>query len=62
VIARWGYVNRHQTIAQIDQPGTRVFVNPGGTNERFAKRSVKNAAKPYTLRRIGNIFQAHLSN
>jgi cyclohexadienyl dehydratase len=42
-IARCGDVNRYQTIAQIDQPATRVIVNPGGTNERFAKRYFPNA-------------------
>jgi cyclohexadienyl dehydratase len=30
--------NKYQTVAQIDQPATRVIVNPGGTNERFAKQ------------------------
>ena len=36
-IARCSDTGRFDTIAQIDQPGTRVVVNPGGTNERFAK-------------------------
>jgi chorismate mutase-like protein len=28
---------RFQTLAQINQPGVHLIVNPGGTNERFAK-------------------------
>ena len=36
-IVRCDDVNRYQTVAEIDQPATRVIVNPGGTNERFAK-------------------------
>ena len=28
---------RFQTLAQINQPGVRLIVNPGGTNERFAR-------------------------
>ncbi len=34
---------KYQTIADIDRPGTRVIVNPGGTNERFARANIKNA-------------------
>lgn len=36
-IARCTDVSRYDTIAQIDRPETRVVVNPGGTNERFAR-------------------------
>jgi cyclohexadienyl dehydratase len=42
-IARCGDKGKYETIADIDRPGTRVIVNPGGTNERFAKANVKNA-------------------
>ena len=42
-IARCTDKGRYETIADIDQPGTRVIVNPGGTNERFARANVKNA-------------------
>lgn len=35
---------RFQTLAQIDQPGVRLIVNPGGTNERFARANIKQAA------------------
>lgn len=34
---------RFQTLAQIDQPGVRLIVNPGGTNERFARANVRQA-------------------
>lgn len=34
---------RFQTLAQIDQPGVRLIVNPGGTNERFARANIRQA-------------------
>jgi cyclohexadienyl dehydratase len=42
-IARCADAPKYQTIADIDKPGTRVIVNPGGTNERFARSNIKNA-------------------
>lgn len=42
-IARRADVARFQTLAQIDQPGVRVIVNPGGTNERFARAHLSRA-------------------
>jgi chorismate mutase-like protein len=42
-ITRCENVARFQTIAQIDQPGVRVIVNPGGTNERFARTHLTRA-------------------
>jgi len=36
-------VDKFQTLEQIDQPGVRVIVNPGGTNERFARAHIKKA-------------------
>ncbi|MBK4735458.1 transporter substrate-binding domain-containing protein [Noviherbaspirillum pedocola] len=42
-IARCADVRRFASLADIDQPGTRVIVNPGGTNERFAKANLKRA-------------------
>ena len=42
-IARCADKGKYETIAEIDRPGTRVIVNPGGTNERFARANVKNA-------------------
>jgi chorismate mutase-like protein len=34
---------RFQTLAQINQPGVRLIVNPGGTNERFARAQAPQA-------------------
>jgi cyclohexadienyl dehydratase len=42
-IARCADKDKYETIAEIDRPGTRIIVNPGGTNERFARANVKNA-------------------
>nr|WP_245182397.1 transporter substrate-binding domain-containing protein [Glaciimonas immobilis] len=42
-IARCADVAKFQSLAAIDVPGTRAIVNPGGTNERFAKAHFKQA-------------------
>ena len=42
-IARCGDVSKFQTIADIDKPNVHVIVNPGGTNERFARAHLKSA-------------------
>jgi cyclohexadienyl dehydratase len=42
-IARCADKDKYATIADIDKPGTRVIVNPGGTNERFARAHVRAA-------------------
>ncbi len=42
-IARCGDVAKFGTIADIDKPAVRVVVNPGGTNERFARVNLKSA-------------------
>src|SRR5471030_833682 len=42
-IARCVDKGKYEAIADIDKSGTRVIVNPGGTNERFAKANIKNA-------------------
>ncbi len=34
-IARCADAPKYETLADIDRPGVRVIVNPGGTNERF---------------------------
>jgi cyclohexadienyl dehydratase len=34
-IARCGDAEKYETLAEIDRPGVKVIVNPGGTNERF---------------------------
>ncbi|MEY4755117.1 MAG: hypothetical protein RJA34_15 [Pseudomonadota bacterium] len=42
-IARCENQARFATLAQIDQPGVRVIVNPGGTNERFDRANLQHA-------------------
>jgi cyclohexadienyl dehydratase len=42
-IARCADKDKYETLADIDKPGVRVIVNPGGTNERFARANIKNA-------------------
>lgn len=42
-IVRCADADQYQTVAQIDRPETRVIVNPGGTNERFAKQHFTHA-------------------
>jgi cyclohexadienyl dehydratase len=42
-IARCADKDKYATIAGIDQPATRVIVNPGGTNEKFARDNFKQA-------------------
>jgi len=43
-IARCADQARFQTLADIDRAGVRLIVNPGGTNERFARANIKQAA------------------
>jgi cyclohexadienyl dehydratase len=42
-IARCADASKYQTIHEIDQPGVRTIVNPGGTNEKFAKQFFTHA-------------------
>jgi cyclohexadienyl dehydratase len=42
-IVRCADKDRYTSIATINQPGVRVVVNPGGTNEVFAKAHFPNA-------------------
>ncbi|MRW94599.1 gamma subclass chorismate mutase AroQ [Duganella sp. FT80W] len=42
-ITRCENVARFQTLAQINQPAVRLIVNPGGTNERFARAQAPRA-------------------
>jgi cyclohexadienyl dehydratase len=42
-IARCADAGKYGALADIDKPGTRVIVNPGGTNERFARANIKSA-------------------
>lgn len=42
-IARRADAARFASLAAIDQPGVRVIVNPGGTNERFVRERLRRA-------------------
>jgi cyclohexadienyl dehydratase len=42
-IARKEDAGRFSSLEKIDEPGVRVIVNPGGTNERFAREHLKCA-------------------
>jgi cyclohexadienyl dehydratase len=42
-ITRCSDTGKYGTLADIDKPNTRVIVNPGGTNERFARAHIKSA-------------------
>ncbi|MEK6422503.1 MAG: transporter substrate-binding domain-containing protein [Burkholderia gladioli] len=42
-IVRCADAARFQRVDQIDRPSTRVIVNPGGTNERFARQYLTHA-------------------
>lgn len=42
-IARCADKDKYANISDIDRPDVRVVVNPGGTNERFARANLKNA-------------------
>lgn len=42
-ITRCENESRFRTLEQIDQPGVRVIVNPGGTNEQFTGANIKRA-------------------
>jgi len=44
-IARCDAAGRFGTLAAIDQPGVRVVVNPGGTNEQFVDANIRRAGK-----------------
>jgi cyclohexadienyl dehydratase len=42
-VVRCGTESRFDTVGEINQPGVRVVVNPGGTNERFAREQLPRA-------------------
>jgi cyclohexadienyl dehydratase len=42
-IVRCGRQADFDTVEEIDRPGVRVVVNPGGTNEKFARERLKRA-------------------
>lgn len=43
-IVRCGEEARFDTVEEINRPGVRVVVNPGGTNERFAREQLGRVA------------------
>ena len=43
-ITRCDAVSRYPTLNELDQPSVRVIVNPGGTNEKFARQYLPHAA------------------
>jgi cyclohexadienyl dehydratase len=43
LIARCGERERFDTPEELDQPGVRIIVNPGGTNERYVRQHVRRA-------------------
>lgn len=42
-IARCDKADRFATLESIDEPDVRVIVNPGGTNEKFARANIRHA-------------------
>jgi len=60
-IVRCKEVDKYRTIAQIDEPRTRVIVNPGGTNEFFARRYFPHASLTVYPDNL-TIFQQILAN
>ncbi len=42
-IARCTDKDKYQTLTEIDRPGVKVIVNPGGTNERFDRANLHAA-------------------
>ncbi len=42
-LVRCGEQLEYDTLRQIDRPGVRVVENPGGTNEKFARTTLKSA-------------------
>jgi cyclohexadienyl dehydratase len=43
-IARCAEKDKFATLADIDKPGVRAIVNPGGTNEKYARDNLKQAS------------------
>ncbi|MEU7160306.1 transporter substrate-binding domain-containing protein [Streptomyces chrestomyceticus] len=47
-IVRCADQDKYRTLDEIDRPGVTVIVNPGGTNEQFARSVIKRATiKPH---------------
>ena len=43
ILCRASEADRYQSLADIDKPGVRVMVNPGGLNEKFANANLTHA-------------------
>jgi cyclohexadienyl dehydratase len=43
ILARCADRERFDTVAEVDRPGVRVIVNPGGTNERYVREHIRAA-------------------
>ena len=43
ILARCSQRERFDTLAEVDRPGVRVIVNPGGTNERYVRSTLHRA-------------------
>lgn len=43
ILCRTGDAAKFKTLADLDKPEVRVMVNPGGTNEKFARSSLPHA-------------------
>ena len=43
ILCRKKDAKKFQTLEDINKPGVRVMINPGGTNEKFAKANLKKA-------------------
>lgn len=43
ILCRSSEADRYQSLADIDKPGVRVMVNPGGLNEKFANENLTQA-------------------
>ncbi len=43
ILCRKKDAKKFKTLADIDKPSVRVMINPGGTNEIFARTNLKNA-------------------
>lgn len=43
ILCRRKDAKKFRTLADIDKPSVRVMINPGGTNEIFARTNLKNA-------------------
>ena len=44
ILVRKGDANKFRSVADLNQPSVRVMVNPGGTNEKFARANLPNAS------------------